>query len=162
MNKYRLVPTETSLAATAPSADLNQTLKPDNQSLSEKMSFIELFSPRFRQRAKLMLSHLTGKIEIMNDNRIVYLEPIREEGSSLYDLIYFFISPTPPNGYQVRPTDAYRFGKILESARVPLYAYGSGKANFAERIMTMQKTETDFKPKMKSTKKTVNKWKKLY
>ncbi len=110
MNKYRLVPaTEAPSAAAAGGSDNTNPLPQHSALLRNEspspvngwMDLVELFAPRLRQRVRLMLGYLSkGKIGRTEDNRIVYLEPTPEEGSSLYDLVYFFISPTPPNGTQ--------------------------------------------------------------
>ncbi len=125
MNKYRLVP-----AMEAPSSgsggvpiDISPVQQQQQQQQMSRnksstpeddwMDLVELFPPRLRQKVKLMFSYLRkGKIGRTEDNRIIYPEPTQEEGSSLYDLVYFFASPSPPNGHQARPPDALHFASL--------------------------------------------------
>ncbi len=169
MNKYRLIPTTEAPSSSGGGTALlpQDSPLPRNRSPSPSdgwMDLIELFAPRLRHRVRLLLSHLRkGKIGRTEDNRIIYLEPTREEGSSLYDLVYFFMSPAPPNGHQARPPDALHFARLLREVGVPLYAYGAGKADFIEKITTsapavpVVKEEKNAKPVMAK-----HQWKRLY
>ncbi len=132
MSKYRLIPATKPVPSNttpSPPEDASTTNKVENNSsavMNDLLKLIELFPSKFHHRSKLMLSHLKGKVGVTDDNRVIYLDPTHkeeEEGSSLYDLVYFFISPTPPNGQQARPPDALRFGKLLYKISIPLYAY---------------------------------------
>ncbi len=104
MNKYRLVPA-TENTVSQGNMQLQQQALSNSEPPNNLMPLLELFPPKLRHRAMLMLGQLKDKIGLTDDNRIIYLEPEREQGSPLYDLIYFFVSPTPPNGHQIRPPD---------------------------------------------------------
>ncbi len=159
MNRYRLIPA--SEAPPVVSLTGNGSLLPDNW-----LKLMELFLLRYRQRVNLILTHLKGKIEITEDNRVIYLEPNREEGSPLYDLIYFFVTPIPSKGSQMRPLDALRFGKLLHEAGVSLYAYGAGKKDFAQNVTTMHTINSENFAKREEMpikiKSPVSKKKRLY
>ncbi len=125
MNKYRLVP-----ADQTPPTHLTVPAQ------WPKKELIDLFPPRLENKARLLLTHLKGKIRITDDNRVIYLDNGQEEeGGPVYDLIKFYISPTPPNGTgQTRPPDAFKFGLLLRAANVPISAYGSNKRDFVDNI----------------------------
>ncbi len=160
----------------------------ENEEKKKKKSLediVELFPPRLRNKARLMLVHAWNRISITEDNHVLYGGGDGEDsrqGSSIYDLVRFFITPSPPGrGNQTRPPDAFEFGKILLEAGTPLASYGHGKSDFVTRIqstspsvseITVMSAEDQKKQKNKKTTKQktqaatttggiVRKWQKL-
>ncbi len=95
---------------------------------------VDIFPPRLRNKAQLILIHVRNRIDIAEDNHVLYSEGERR-GSSIYDLVRFFITPSPPRvGDWTRPPDAFEFGKLLQEAGTPMAAYGAGKSDFVTRL----------------------------
>ncbi len=145
MNKYRLVPIGLPTRMTTAVATADKIPLPNSDGKWDDL--VELFPPRLRNKARLILAHLKGRIHITDDNRIVYLDGENEEsGSSIYDLIKFFITPQPPNASkQTRPPDALRFGKLLKDANVPVAAYAFSKSKFVDDMSRVTVTKNGWK-----------------
>ncbi len=160
MFKYRLIPATAlttpsatpvanqpppmALSTIPPTSQVAVTLTPiigkienQNKNLEE---IVNLFPARLQNKARLMLTHIWNRIGLTEDSHVLYKEEDHDRrGSSVYDLVRFFITPSPPRtGNQTRPPDAFEFGKLLSDAGTPLAAYGFGKSDFVSRIETSQ------------------------
>ena len=83
---------------------------------SDKLVFmIALFPKAYRGRAKTILSHLDGHIELDLSNRVVYNGDT--VGSHLYDLVKYFSAPKIAK--IARPLDAPQFLKLMQANSVP-------------------------------------------
>ncbi len=86
------------------------------KNISDKFEFmIALFPKAYRGKAKIILSHLDGYVELDPSNRVIYGE--NTVGSHLYDLVKYFTAPK--SGKTGRPLDAPQFLKLMQDNGVP-------------------------------------------
>lgn len=98
-------------------------METQQQGESEKENIIDLLPKGYRNKAKLLM-HYIPDIKLNNQGRVVYADG--SLGSSLYDLVRYFVSSAQMSS--ARPLDAPKFAMILTKAAVPQSALGSGRS----------------------------------
>jgi hypothetical protein len=78
---------------------------------------VELLPKNLRNRAKIMLHYLEGKITLNEHERVQYSDGAI--GSHLLDLVRYYVSPLA----KARPVDAPKFEAVMQSIGVPASAY---------------------------------------
>jgi len=73
----------------------------------------EILPKNLRNRARMLLHYLDGKVKLDTHERIVYSD--NHVGSYLLDMVRYYVSPF----VKTRPLDAPRFEKILHEIGVP-------------------------------------------
>jgi hypothetical protein len=115
--KMRLVPEEEYSQITRRSTQPNpqQIVKlVEPESKNGLMDLVQFFPKNCKTKAKLLLSSISGKLTLNDQNRVLY-PPNNDVGSNIIDLVKYFTSSFPME----RPLDARRFLKLMENAGVP-------------------------------------------
>ena len=87
-----------------------------NQSQNSIITMAELLPKNLRNRAKVLLHYIDGKIRLSDQQRVIYEDGTT--GSHLLDLVRYFTSPLT----KTRPMDSHQFLTLLHKNGVPEHA----------------------------------------
>jgi hypothetical protein len=83
----------------------------------------ELLPKNLRNRAKILLHYLEGKVTLNEHERVQYNDGAI--GSHLLDIVRYYVSPLS----KARPLDAPQFEQLITNIGVPSSALAPGKLN---------------------------------
>lgn len=84
--------------------------EPDKRTFS---SMVDILPKNIRNKARMLLHYLDGKIKLDDQERIVYSDD--HVGSYLLDMVRYYVSPF----VKTRPLDSPRFEELLQEIGVP-------------------------------------------
>jgi len=93
-----------------------QTGPSDEDKKTEFMALADVLPKSLKNRARLLLSHLYGKVELSENNQVIYPDT-GKSGSHLLDLARYFL--TGKQFSSLRPVDTPQFAQLLLDLSTP-------------------------------------------